>query len=119
MFHRAAFNRPCILFSRGILNHMVQYQPQIDTSFAAISDATHDAAPAAAILCGLAALVVTAHIGLRDALLSLAVGHELPAGRLWTQIAAQHRGRTRAELLTIRASTGGGSGPERRGKRRD
>ena len=50
-----------------------------------------------------AALVVTAHIGLRDALLSLAVGHELPAGRLWTQIAAQHRGRTRAELLTMAA----------------
>ena len=50
-----------------------------------------------------AALIVTTHIGLRDALLSLAVGHELPPGRLWTQIAAQHRGRTRAELLTMAA----------------
>ena len=50
-----------------------------------------------------AALVVTAHVGLRDALLGLAVGHELVAGRLWTQIAAMHRGRTRAELLTMAA----------------
>jgi hypothetical protein len=50
-----------------------------------------------------AALVVTAHIGLRDALLCLAVGHELAAGAVWTQIAAAHRGRTRAELLTMAA----------------
>jgi hypothetical protein len=51
-----------------------------------------------------AALVVTAHVGLRDALLRLAVGHELAAGALWTQIAAAHRGRTRAELLTMAAT---------------
>jgi hypothetical protein len=50
-----------------------------------------------------AALVATAHVGLRDGLLRLALGHELSAGRLWTQIAAQHRGRTRAELLTMAA----------------
>jgi hypothetical protein len=51
-----------------------------------------------------AALVVTAHIGLRDALLRLAVGHELAAATVWTQIAAAHRGRTRAELLTMAAT---------------
>jgi hypothetical protein len=51
-----------------------------------------------------AALVVTAHVGLRDALLRLAVGQELAAGALWTQIAAAHRGRTRAELLTMAAT---------------
>jgi Domain of unknown function (DUF4192) len=51
-----------------------------------------------------AALVVTAHVGLRDALLRLAVGHELAAGAVWTQIAAAHRGRTRAELLTMAAT---------------
>jgi hypothetical protein len=50
-----------------------------------------------------AALLVTAHVGLRDGLLRLAVGHELAAGRVWTQIAAAHRGRTRAELLTMAA----------------
>ena len=50
-----------------------------------------------------AALVVTAHTGLRDGLLRLALGHELAAGRLWTHIAAQHRGRTRVELLTMAA----------------
>jgi len=48
-----------------------------------------------------AALVVTAHIGWRDALLRLAAGRELVAGRLWTQIAAPHRGRARAELLAM------------------
>jgi hypothetical protein len=51
-----------------------------------------------------AALVVTAHIGLRDELLRLAVGHELAAGAVWTQIAAAHRGHTRAELLTMAAT---------------
>jgi hypothetical protein len=51
-----------------------------------------------------AALVVTAHIGLRDALLGLAVGHELAAGAVWTQIAAAYRGHTRAELLTMAAA---------------
>jgi hypothetical protein len=50
-----------------------------------------------------AALVVTAHVALRDGLLRLALGHELSAGRVWTNIAAQHRGRTRAELLTMAA----------------
>jgi hypothetical protein len=50
-----------------------------------------------------AALVVTAHIGLRDALLRLAASHELVSGRLWTQIAAAHRGCARAELLTMAA----------------
>jgi hypothetical protein len=50
-----------------------------------------------------AALLATTHPALRDGLLRLAVGHELTAGRLWTQIAAQHRGRTRAELLTMAA----------------
>jgi hypothetical protein len=49
------------------------------------------------------ALIVTAHVGLRDALLRLAVGHELAAGAVWTQIAAAHRGRTRAELLAMAA----------------
>ena len=47
--------------------------------------------------------MVTAHTGLRDGLLRLALGHELAAGRLWTHIAAQHRGRTRVELLTMAA----------------
>jgi hypothetical protein len=50
-----------------------------------------------------AALLVTAHVALRDGLLRLGVGYELSAGRLWTHIAAQHRGRTRAELLTMAA----------------
>jgi hypothetical protein len=50
-----------------------------------------------------AALVATAHGALRDGLLRLAQGHELSAGRLWTHIAAQHRGRARAELLTMAA----------------
>jgi len=50
-----------------------------------------------------AALLVTAHVALRDGLLRLALGHELSAGRVWTHIAAQHRGRTRAELLTMAA----------------
>lgn len=49
------------------------------------------------------ALLVTAHVALRDSLLRLMVGHELTAGRVWTQIAAAHRGRTRAELLTMAA----------------
>jgi hypothetical protein len=50
-----------------------------------------------------AAAVVTAHTALRDAYLRLAVGHELAAARIWTHIAAAHRGRTRAELLTMAA----------------
>jgi Domain of unknown function (DUF4192) len=50
-----------------------------------------------------AAVVVTAHTALRDALLRLGVGHEHTAGRVWTHIAAHHRGRTRAELLTMAA----------------
>jgi hypothetical protein len=50
-----------------------------------------------------AAAVVTAHAGLRDAFLRLGVDHELSAGRVWTCIAAQHRGRVRAELLTMAA----------------
>lgn len=50
-----------------------------------------------------AAAVVTAHTALRDAYLRLSVGHELAAARIWTHIAAQHRGRTRAELLTMAA----------------
>jgi hypothetical protein len=50
-----------------------------------------------------AALLVTAHVALRDGLLRLALGHELSAGRVWTHVAAQHRGRTRAELLTMAA----------------
>ena len=50
-----------------------------------------------------AAVVVTAHTALRDGLLRLGVGHELVAGRTWTRIAAHHRGRTRAELLTMAA----------------
>ncbi len=50
-----------------------------------------------------AAALVTAHVGLRDGLLRLAVGHELAAGRVWTQIAAAHRGASRAELLTMAA----------------
>jgi hypothetical protein len=50
-----------------------------------------------------AAALVTAHVALRDGLLRLAVGHELAAGRIWTQIAAAHRGATRAALLTIAA----------------
>jgi hypothetical protein len=50
-----------------------------------------------------AALLVTAHVALRDGLLRLALGHELSAGRVWTHIAAQHRGRARAELLTMAA----------------
>ena len=49
------------------------------------------------------AVVVTAHIGLRDGFLRLGVGHELAAGRVWTRIAAHHRGRVRAELLTMAA----------------
>lgn len=44
-----------------------------------------------------------AHIALRDAFLRLGVGHELVAARVWTHIAAHHRGRTRAELLTMAA----------------
>jgi hypothetical protein len=49
------------------------------------------------------AAVVTAHTALRDAYLRLGAGHELAAGRVWTHIAAHHRGRTRAELLTMAA----------------
>ena len=52
-----------------------------------------------------AAVLVTAHIGLRDALLRLAAGHELAAAGIWTHLAAQHRGRTRAELLTMAAAS--------------
>jgi hypothetical protein len=50
-----------------------------------------------------AAAVITAHIALRDAFLRLGVGHELAAARIWTHIAAHHRGRTRAALLTMAA----------------
>jgi hypothetical protein len=50
-----------------------------------------------------AAVVVTAHVGLRDGLLRLALGNEHAAGRVWSHIAAQHRGRARAELLTMAA----------------
>ena len=50
-----------------------------------------------------AAAVVTAHTALRDAFLLLGVGREPIAGRTWTRIAAHHRGRTRAELLTMAA----------------
>ena len=46
---------------------------------------------------------MTAHTALRDAYLRLGVGHELAAGRMWTHIAAHHRGRIRAELLTMAA----------------
>lgn len=49
------------------------------------------------------AAIVTAHTALRDAFLRLSVGHEFAAARIWTHIAAQHRGRTRAELLTMAA----------------
>jgi hypothetical protein len=49
------------------------------------------------------AALVTTHVALRDGLLRLAVGHELAAGRVWTHIAAAHRGATRAELLTMAA----------------
>ena len=49
------------------------------------------------------AAVVTAHTALRDAYLRLSIGHELAAGRVWTHIAAHHRGRIRAELLTMAA----------------
>lgn len=49
------------------------------------------------------AAVVTAHTALRDAFLRLSVGHELAAARIWTHIAAPHRGRTRADLLTMAA----------------
>jgi hypothetical protein len=47
--------------------------------------------------------VITAHVGLRDAFLRLGDGHERSAGWVWTHIAAQHRGHTRAELLTMAA----------------
>jgi hypothetical protein len=50
-----------------------------------------------------AAAVVTAHTALRDAFLRLSADNELAAGRLWAHIAAHHRGRTRAELLTMAA----------------
>jgi hypothetical protein len=50
-----------------------------------------------------AAAVVTAHTALRDGYLRLGVGRELIAGRTWTRIAAHHRGRARAELLTMAA----------------
>ncbi|MDT5096498.1 MAG: hypothetical protein QOC76_235 [Mycobacterium sp.] len=43
------------------------------------------------------------HTALRDGYLRLGVGHELVAGRTWTRIAAHHRGRVRAELLTMAA----------------
>ncbi|KUI34190.1 DUF4192 domain-containing protein [Mycobacterium sp. GA-2829] len=49
------------------------------------------------------AAVITAHIGLRDGFLRLGAGHERSAGWVWTRIAAQHRGRIRAELLTMAA----------------
>jgi hypothetical protein len=50
-----------------------------------------------------AAVVVTTHTALRDGFLRLGAGHELGAGRMWTSIAAHHRGRIRAELLTMAA----------------
>jgi hypothetical protein len=50
-----------------------------------------------------AAAAVTAHTALRDAFLRLGIGHHLAAGRTWTRIAAHHRGRTRADLLTMAA----------------
>jgi Domain of unknown function (DUF4192) len=50
-----------------------------------------------------AAVLVTAHVGLRDGLLRLALGHEHAAAWVWTRIAAHHRGRTRAELLAMAA----------------
>jgi hypothetical protein len=49
------------------------------------------------------AALVTAHVGLRDGLLRLALGHEHSAAQVFTHIAAQHRGRTRAELLAMAA----------------
>ena len=49
------------------------------------------------------AAVVTAHTGLRDGFLRLGIDNELAAGRIWTRIAAHHRGHTRAELLTMAA----------------
>ncbi|MDG4667934.1 DUF4192 family protein [Mycobacterium sp. 236(2023)] len=51
------------------------------------------------------ALVVSAHVGLRDELLRLGADHELAAARTWTLIAAHHRGRRRAELLAMAALT--------------
>lgn len=63
-----------------------------------------DAAPTPA-LATRAAIVVNAHIALRDALLRLGVGHQVAAGQLWTRLAAQHRGATRANLLAMAAFT--------------
>ena len=50
-----------------------------------------------------AAIVMTAHTALRAGLLRLGDGHELIAGRIWTRIAAHHRGHIRTELLTMAA----------------
>ena len=47
--------------------------------------------------------MVTAHTALRDGYLRLGAGHDLAAGRMWTHIAAHHRGHVRAELLTMAA----------------
>src|SRR3569623_914690 len=38
--HLFLFDRHCLLRRDGILNHMVQYQPNVDASFAALSDPT-------------------------------------------------------------------------------
>jgi Domain of unknown function (DUF4192) len=50
-----------------------------------------------------AAAVATAHSTLRDGFLRLGVGRERAAARIWTRIAASHRGHVRAELLTMAA----------------
>lgn len=88
--------------------------PHIDIEAQDVADLIPDAATAlhhaivendipTAHLAARIAAVVTAHSGLRDGFLRLNVGHELAAGRVWTCIAARHRGRVRAELLTMAA----------------
>lgn len=51
-----------------------------------------------------AGIAISAHPGLRDAILRLALDHEQAAAELWTDIARQLRARQRAEALTVAAA---------------
>jgi len=50
-----------------------------------------------------AGIVITAHVGVRDAMLALALDHAHAGADLWTHIARRLRGQPRAEALTVAA----------------
>jgi hypothetical protein len=50
-----------------------------------------------------AAIIVTEDVHIRDGLLRIGIGHEPATAQMWTALAAQLRGHSRAEVLTVAA----------------